>query len=316
MFERLAEFFLPPQRSTTAAEVDALFHFIHIVGFILFVGIVSAIVYFAIKYRRQSEDEVTPVITHNTKLEITWSVIPTILILIVFSWGFRGFLTVNTAPSDAYEINVNGVSWFWEFEYPDEGIRLTDELVVPVNQPIKLVMRSEDVLHSFFVPDFRIKKDVLPGRYTTTWFEATEIGESIVFCAEYCGTEHSTMDATIRVVSEEDFEAFLDEEAIDIEEIPLAELGELTFEQQGCMACHSTDGTPGAGPTLQGLYQSERTMDDGTTLTADEEYLRESIVDPRAQITEGYPANMPTFYGDRLSDREIDALITFIKELQ
>ncbi len=316
MFERIAEFLLPPQRSTVAADVDGLFHFIHITGFILFIGIVIAIVFFAIKYRRQSEDEVTPVITHHTGLEITWSVIPTILILIVFSWGFRGFLAQNTPPSDAYEINVTAVSWFWEFEYPDEGITLTDELIVPVDQPIKLVMRSEDVIHSFFVPDYRVKKDVLPNRYTTTWFEATEEAESIMFCAEYCGTEHSTMDATIRVVSEEEFQEFLDEEAVDLEELPLVEVGEVTFEQQGCTACHSVDGTPGAGPTLQGLYQSERTMDDGETLTADEDYLYESIVDPRARVTEGYPNNMPTFYGDRLSDREIEGLIEYIKELQ
>lgn len=316
MFERFAEFFLPPQRSTTAAEVDALFHFIHIAGFILFIGIVAAIVYFAVKYRRKSEDEVTPVISHNTKLEITWSVIPTILILIVFSWGFRGFLSVNTAPSDAYEINVTGVSWFWEFEYPDEGIMMTDELVVPVNQPIKLVMRSEDVLHSFFVPDFRIKKDVVPGQYTTTWFEATEVGESIMFCAEYCGTEHSAMDATIRVVSEEEYEEFLEEEAVDIEDMPLAELGEHTFQQQGCQSCHSVDGTPLVGPSMQGLYNTERELVDGSTVVADEDYLRRSIVDPRAEVTAGYPNNMPTFYGDRLSDREIDALVTYIKDLQ
>lgn len=312
MIDYLTEFLLPPQRSTSAADVDALFHFINITGFILLLGITITIIYFIIKYRRRSEDEVTPVIKHNTKLELTWSVIPVILILIVFSWGFRGFLDLNTPPENAYEINVTAFSWSWQFDYPGEG--MTNELVVPKDTPVKLTMRSDDVLHSFYVPDFRVKADVLPNRYTTVWFEATETGETHVFCAEYCGAEHSTMLADVRIVEQDEFDRWLEEDLGIDEDLPLVEVGEQTFERQGCQQCHSLDGTPGQGPSLQGLFGSQVELEDGTTLTADEDYIRRSLTSPQEEITAGFPPIMPAYA--HLSDREIDGLIEFIKEQQ
>lgn len=312
--ERLSELLLPPQRSTIANEVDALFHFINITGFILFAGIVIAILYFIFKYKRKSEEDVTPVITHNTTLEVTWSVLPAILVLIVFSWGFRGFLSQSTAPANSYEIYVTAGSWFWEFEYPSGG-KILNELYVPANQPVKLIMKSEDVLHSFFVPDYRVKQDVIPNRYTTLWFEVTEPGESIIYCTEYCGTQHSNMIATVFALDEADWEEWL-ETGLEIDEdMPLAELGEQTYTSAGCNACHSLDGSRRVGPSLAGLFGQEREFTDGTSAVADEAYIRESILEPQLRVTVGYPNNMPSYAG-RLSDRQIDGLIEFIKELQ
>ncbi|MEX1123282.1 MAG: cytochrome c oxidase subunit II [Balneolales bacterium] len=312
--ETFSEIFMPRRGSTGAADVDALFHFIHITGFILLAGITIAIIYFCIKYRRRSDDEVTPIITHNANLEITWSVIPLILILIVFSWGFRGYLTLFTPPSDAYEINVTASSWLWEFTYPDGGTS-ANELYVPANRPVKLIMRSNDVVHSFAVPDYRVKMDVIPNRYTTLWFEANEADTSQVYCTEYCGFGHSNMLAQVIALEEEDWEEWL-ETGLEVDmDMPLAELGEETYTSAGCNACHSTDGSPLVGPTFQGLFGSERPLQDGTTTTADEDYIRESVLDPMAAVVQGFAPSMPSYAG-RLSEREIEGLIEYIKELE
>ncbi|MEX0995136.1 MAG: cytochrome c oxidase subunit II, partial [Balneolaceae bacterium] len=205
---RLSDFMLPPARSTLASETDALFNFINLVSVILLLGITITIIYFAIKYRRKSSDDVTPVITHNNTLEITWSVIPLILVMIVFGWGYNGYLNLYTPPDEAYEVRAVAKTWLWEFRYQNGNVSV-GELHVPANRPVKLTMSSEDVIHSFYVPDFRIKKDVLPNRYTSVWFEATEAGESQVFCTEYCGTQHSNMLATVIIHEQEDFDTWL-----------------------------------------------------------------------------------------------------------
>lgn len=311
---RIIEYMLPPQRSTVAGEVDSLFAFINIAGFILFAGIMITILIFVIKYRRKSEDDVTPVITHNNILEITWTVIPIILILIVFGWGFRGFLTMSSPPSDAYEINVTAASWLWEFRYPNGGTTV-NEVYVPVNRPVKFIMRSDDVLHSLYVPDFRIKQDVLPNRYTTAWFQATETGESILYCTEYCGTAHSNMLATVNVLSSEDFAEWLETGLQVDEDMPLADLGRQTYTSAGCNACHTLDGTSRIGPSFLHLFMTDRNLADGSVVVADEDYLRRSILEPQAEVTAGYPNNMPSYAG-RLSERQIEGLIAFIKELQ
>ncbi len=311
---RIIEYMLPPQRSTVASEVDSLFTFINVAGFILFAGIMITILIFVIKYRRKSEDDVTPVITHNGILEVTWTVIPIILILIVFSWGFRGFLKLSSPPSDAYEINVTAASWLWEFSYPNGGTTV-NEVFVPVDRPVKFIMRSDDVLHSLYIPDFRIKMDVLPNRYTTTWFQATSTGEATLYCTEYCGTAHSDMLATVHVLSIEEFEEWL-ETGLEIDEdMPLADLGRQTYTSAGCNACHTLDGTDRIGPSFLNLFGSERELVDGSVVVADEDYLRRSILEPQAEVTAGYPNNMPSYAG-RLNERQIEGLIAFIKELQ
>jgi cytochrome c oxidase subunit II len=311
---RFSEFMLPPQKSTLAEYTDALFNFVNVTSLILLAGITFAIIYFAWKYRRRSEHDVTPVITHNNKLEITWSVIPLILVMIVFGWGLNGYMQLTTPPSDAYEIRVVGKSWLWEFHY-ETGFVSVNELHVPANRPVKLVMSSDDVLHSFYIPDFRIKKDVLPNRYTSLWFEATQIGESVIFCTEYCGTAHSNMLARAYVHSPEDFTTWLETAGSADDDLPAAELGEQLVVRNACNTCHSADGTRLVGPSFQGLWMGEREMQDGAVITADENYIRESILEPNANITAGFQPVMPSYAGT-LNDRQIDAIIEYIKTLQ
>lgn len=305
---------LPDARSTMAGEVDGLFHFINVTSIILLAGITFTIIYFAWKYRRRSDDDVTPVITHNSKLEVTWSVIPLILVMIVFGWGFSGYLNLTTAPDDSYEIRVVAKSWLWEFHYQD-GTVSVNELHVPADRPVKLVMISDDVLHSFFVPEFRVKRDVIPNRYTSVWFEAIGTGEYTIFCTEYCGRAHSDMLATVYVHTQEDFDTWLETAGGFDEDADPVEVGEMLVNRNGCMACHSTDGSRMVGPTFQGLWMSERTMQDGEVVTADENYIRESILEPNARINEGYDPVMPSYQGS-IGDREIDAIIEYIKSLQ
>ncbi|NBC25974.1 MAG: cytochrome c oxidase subunit II [Bacteroidetes bacterium] len=310
----LSEYMLPPARSTLAGETDALFHFINVTSFILLIGITIAIVYFSWKYRRRSDDDVTPVITHNSTLEITWSVIPLILVMIVFGWGFTGYMNLTTPPDNAYEVRVVGKSWLWEFHY-NNGKVSVNELNVPVDRPVKLVMSSDDVIHSFFVPDFRVKRDVLPNRYSSLWFEATETGESIIFCTEYCGTNHSQMDAVVNVMTQDDFETWVESgDSVD-ESVPPAERGEALVSRNGCNACHSADGSSGVGPSYLGLWESERPLANGETVTADANYIRESILQSDAKIVEGYDNVMPSYQGV-INDREIDDIIEYIKTLE
>ncbi len=311
---RLTEYMLPPARSTLASETDALFHFINVTSIILLVGITFAILYFAWKYRRKSEDDVTPVITHNNKLEITWSVIPLIMVMIVFGWGFSGYMNLVTPPDDAYEIRVEGASWNWRFFY-DNGAVSVNELNVPVDRPIKLIMSSTDVIHSFYVPDFRVKRDVLPNRYSSIWFEATETGQSVIFCTEYCGEQHSNMDGMVNVMSQDEFDTWLESgNAVD-ESIPPAERGEALVSQNGCNACHSVDGSSGVGPSFAGLWGSERTFQNAEPVTADENYIRESILESNAKILEGYDPVMPAYQGV-INDQQISDIIEYIKTLE
>ncbi len=310
---RLFEFMLPPAKSTLAGETDALFYFINSVSLILLIGITVAIIYFAWKYRRKSEDDVTPVISHNNKLEITWSVIPLVLVLIVFSWGYGTYVKKISPPSDAYEIRVVGKSWLWEFHY-ETGHVSVNELHIPKNRPIKLVMSSDDVLHSFYIPDYRVKMDVLPNRYTSVWFEVMEEGESIIYCAEYCGTAHSNMLAYTYVHSQEDFETWLEAAGSADDDLSPVERGEMLVTRNACDTCHSTDGTRLVGPTFQDKWGSEVELESGETVTFDENYVRESILEPNAKITRGYQPVMPSYAGS-LSDRDIDAIIEYLKTL-
>jgi cytochrome c oxidase subunit 2 len=253
------------------------------------------------------------VIKHNTALEVTWTVIPLILILIVFFWGFRGYVEMRNAPDNSYVVYVTANSFFWQFTHPN-GVQTTGELHVPNGRPVKLMMQSRDVIHSFFVPDFRIKQDVLPGRYTTAWFQTKNAGESVVFCTEYCGSGHSDMMAKVIAMEPNEFDVWLtDAKAESEKELPLAELGRQLYQQQGCMGCHSVDGSAMIGPTFAGLFGKERNFTDGTTAIADEEYLQESIYEPRNKIVVGYNPVMISYQGI-LNDQQVNALIEFIKE--
>jgi len=303
-----------PESSTMAGEVDALFYFIMYAGLVLLAIVTILAAFFVLKYRRSKRQTATSGVAHNTPLEIIWTVVPTILIIIVFIWGFRTYLKMNVAPKDALEIKVTAQKWFWTFDYP-EGNTSVNELVVPLDKPVKLTMSSKDVIHSFFVPDFRVKMDVLPNRYTITWFQPTRRGDFNIFCAEYCGKGHSEMLGTVKVVSPEEYAAWLEKGSTLGEGMTLAEMGAKLYTARACVTCHKIDGSASTGPTFKNLFGHQVPLENGTQVTADENYLRESMLNPMAKIVAGFQPVMPTYQGI-LKDREIDALIAYIKSLQ
>ncbi|MCP4632330.1 MAG: cytochrome c oxidase subunit II [candidate division Zixibacteria bacterium] len=309
-------FFLPPGSSTIASEVDAIFYFITYASIVIFGIVVFGMIYFSIKYshKKSNAEELTPGISHNIKLELLWSIIPGILVMIVFFWGFDVYMKMNVVPKDAIEIKVSGQKWFWSFDYP-EGITTVNELVVPLNKPVKLLMSSKDVIHSFFVPDFRIKMDVLPNRYTITWFEATHIGKHNLFCAEFCGDSHSDMIGTVRVVSEREYKEWLETSVESSDNVTPQELGAKLFVSKACRTCHSVEGKTLTGPHLDGVFGERIPLDDGRFVVVDENYIRESLLDPQASIVAGFQPVMPTYQGI-LKDRQVDALIAYIKSLK
>jgi cytochrome c oxidase subunit 2 len=304
---------MPPEGSTMASEVDSLFYFI-LWASVFFLAVVTfASIWFIIRYRRRGEPGLTTPIAHNTPLEVVWTVVPTILIVIVFIWGFRDFLKLNIIPHDAIEIKVTGQRWFWSFDYK-EGANTVNELVVPVDKPVKLLMSSQDVIHSFFVPNFRVKMDVLPNRYTITWFEATRTGEYDLFCTEYCGKGHSEMLGKVRVVTTSEYQKWLEEGSSMGEGVSLEEYGAQLYVKRACNTCHSIDGSANVAPTFKNIFGHDVFLSDGSRLSVDENYIRESILNPRAKIVQGYDPVMPTFQGI-LKDRQVDALIAYIKSL-
>lgn len=309
----LAAFWLPPAASTFASSVDNLFNFITLLNIFFFVLIVGAMAYFAVKYKRRSEDQKTSPIRGNHAIEIAWSAIPGVLLLVIFAWGFQGFMHMSVVPEDAEEIRVTGQKWSWAFTYPNGGT--SNELVVPVGEPVQLTMSSVDVLHSFYVPAFRAKRDVLPNRYTVLWFQSDEPGEYPVYCTEYCGTSHSEMVATVRVVERDAYEAFMDELGGCPDGESLEACGEVMYTRYACNSCHSNDGAGGVGPTFAGLYGTQRALADGTNVLADETYIANSIVNPADQVAEGFQPVMPGNYGQQLSEEQLNALVAYITSL-
>jgi len=310
----LRSLLLPPEGSSYAGHVDTLYLFIVLVSGFFFLLIAGLVSYFVWRYRRRGPDEITPFITHNFKLELVWSLIPLGIVILLFFWGLHGYVSAYVPPGEALEIQVTAKRWIWQFEYPD-GTRTLNEIHVPVGRPVRLVMTSEDVIHSFFVPGFRIKMDVVPGRYTEAWFLAKAEGVYTLLCAEYCGRGHSDMLGKIYVDSEAKFREWQEQGDERTRTMPLAELGALLYESRGCATCHSIDGSRREGPSFKGLFGHEVRFADGTTAIADENYLRESILEPQAKIVAGYQPIMPTFQG-LLREREIRALIEFIKAQQ
>jgi len=292
-----------------APKVDALWFFLVAVSGFFVTLIFFMIIFFAVKYRRRGEDERPRPIEGGFWLEVFWSVIPFGLTMVIFVWGAIIFVDIFSPPNDALEIGIVGRQWMWKAQHP-EGQREINELHVPVRQPVKLMMTSEDVIHDFFLPAFRLKQDVLPGRYTSLWFEATKAGVYPLYCAEYCGTQHSGMIGRVVVLEPADFEKWLSGGATGMS---MAELGESLFQRFGCAACHRATGTS-QGPSLAGLFGKTVELQQGITVTADENYIRESIVDPRAKIVAGYQPIMPTFKG-LVSEEAILQIIAYIKSL-
>lgn len=304
---------LPSASSTIANDVDALFNFILYAGTALFLIVTLGVVIFAWRYRRRGKAGLTDKKDHSLPLEIAWTAIPVVLIVIVFIWGFNGYMRMNVVPHNALEVKVTGQRWFWSFDYP-EGASSMNEMVVPVNRPIKLVMSSTDVIHSFFVPDFRVKMDLLPNRYTVAWFEATRTGIFPIYCAEYCGKGHSLMLGSVRVVDDSTYAAWIESNASFGEGLPLVEYGADLYQTAACYTCHTVDGTVKEGPSFVGRFDTEILLADGSRVTVDDNYIRESILSPRAKLAHGFAAVMPTYQGI-LKDRQIDALIAYVKSL-
>jgi cytochrome c oxidase subunit 2 len=323
--------------STLAPDVDNLYYLIYWVSVVTFVLVTGFMVYYVVKYRRRPGHKAMPT-GHNTVLEIAWTFSPLIFLAYLFHAGFQGYMKGVVAPVDALEIRVRAMQWSWEFEHPN-GTTVMNELMVPVNRPVKLIMSSSDVLHSFFIPQFRVKRDVVPGMYTTLWFEAvettTEDHPVYVFCAEYCGaplgivdgtvetgrnSNHSTMMANVKVVTDDEYTKFLQEgppmpAQCENSENPQACWGEFLYGQNGCRACHSTEpGVEHPAPSWAGLFGSQVHLTSGETRVADENYIMQSIREPQAEIVQGYAGiNMPPF---RLADRQIDAIIAYMRSLQ
>ena len=299
----------PVQASTLAPQVDHLLYFLLAVATFFTLLIFGAIFYFAVRYRRRSEHDLPQVVHGGLTLEILWTVIPFGLTMVMFTWGASIFFTASRPPDDALQIYAVGKQWMWKLEHR-EGRREINELHIPLGRAVRLAMTSEDVIHSFFVPAFRTKQDVLPGRYTTTWFEPTRAGRYHLFCAEFCGTRHSAMIGWVYVMEPRDYQTWLSGGA---GEGSLAENGKKLFEQLACDTCHKPDNS-GRGPNLTGIFGKNVPLTGGATVKADESYIRESILQPQSKIVAGYDPVMPTFQG-LVTEDQVLQLVEYVKSL-
>jgi len=299
----------PEQASSVAADVDNLYFFLLAVTAFFSTLIAGLVIYFAIRYRRRSEVELPEPITGSTKLETLWTVIPAIIVMVIFAWGAKVFLSLHRAPSDATPIYVVGKQWMWKLQHL-EGQREINELHVPVGRSVKLIMSSEDVIHSFYIPAFRVKADVLPGRYTSIWFKATKPGEYHLFCAEYCGTKHSGMIGKVVAMEPVAYETWL---GGGPREQSMTARGQFLFQNFSCHTCHRADGQ-GRGPALESIFGKTITLQNGQKVVVDDNYLRESILAPSSKVLAGYQPVMPAFQGVVNEDGLVQ-LLAYIKSL-
>jgi cytochrome c oxidase subunit 2 len=297
----------PEQASTMARNVDALYIFLLIVTGMMTLLIFICLIYFAARFRYRPGVPAEQ-IEGSHALEITWSTIPFLIFMVIFAWGAVVYFKERTPPADATEVYVVAKQWMWKLEHA-EGQREINELHVPVGRDVRMIMTSQDVIHSFFIPAFRIKQDVLPGRYTVAWFRATKPGTYHLFCAEYCGTQHSGMVGDIVVMEPAQYETWMNGGSTG----PLSATGEKIFAELGCVTCHRSD-TQGRGPSLHGVFGKPVQLEDGRTVTADENYLRECILDPGAKRVKGFQPIMPTFQG-LVTEEQVNALVAYIKSI-
>ncbi|SEL72625.1 cytochrome c oxidase subunit 2 [Stigmatella aurantiaca] len=321
--------FLPERASTFADRVDVLHYFVVGTTMVMSAGVGLAALFFFFRYRRRVPNQTTEYVTPDLKTEFLFVSVPLVFFLAWFAIGFRDFTWVTTPPKDAMDVYVMGKQWMWKFAYP-EGPNGVNVLHVPAHRPVRLLITSRDVLHSFYVPAFRIKMDALPGRYTQVWFEATKPGTYQVLCTEYCGLSHSKMLAEVVVLAPEDYEEWLKEQQrgrlqgrqdalADTSLVPpvarMAEQGEKLAVSQGCLKCHTVDGSQHVGPTFLGLYDREEKLADGQTVRVDEAYITQSMMDPGAHLVVGYQNVMPTYQG-KLQGPETAAIVEYLKTLR
>ena len=299
----------PESASSTSGGVDALYFFLLALSAFFATLICALIVYFGFKYRRKHVRERGAAIEGSLPLELVWTLVPLGLTMVLFVWGAKVYFAGLAVPADATDVTVVGKQWMWKLQHP-QGRREINELHVPVGEAVRLTMTSEDVLHSFYVPAFRVKQDVLPNRYTRMWFRPTRTGTYHLFCAEYCGTKHSGMIGSIHVLEPQDFERWLAGSTADE---PPAESGRKLFESLRCDTCHK-DAPDARGPSLHGLFGKAVALEGGATAVADEAYLRESILRPLAKVTKGYQPLMPTYEG-QLGEEQILQILAYVKTL-
>jgi cytochrome c oxidase subunit 2 len=300
----------PEAASSMADRVDGLYFFLLGVSAFFSLLIAGLIVYYAVKFRRRSPQSVGAQVSGGLALEIAWTVIPLLITMIIFVWGASIFFAMTHAPADTLNIYVVGKQWMWKFQHLD-GQREINELHVPLGRDVKIIATSEDVIHSMFVPAFRVKADVIPGRYVSIWFRATKPGRYHLFCAEYCGTKHSGMIGEVVVMEPAEYQAWLSGGA---QGGSLADAGQKLFNELACNTCHRPD-AQGRGPVLDGLLGKTVALQSGEMVVADEAYLRESILNPSAKITAGYQPIMPTFQG-LVTEEQLLQLIEYVKSLQ
>jgi cytochrome c oxidase subunit II len=317
----------PDSASTMAGEVDRLTLTLTLFSLVFAIPVAAQIVYFAIKYRRGSKVDRTGALPTSLRLETAWIVVPLFLALGIFTWSVGPYVRMYSMPAEGLDVYVVGLQWMWQFEH-STGQREINELHVPVGRKVRLTMISQDVIHSFYVPDFRIKRDVIPGRYTTVWFEATKPGSFHLFCAEYCGTEHSGMVGQVVVLEPRQYQDWLSQSPLEGQQpIPeaqgmgseataptsLANAGEALFQTAGCSTCHRMEGN-GAGPSLSGIWGHEQELATGETVLVDADYVRRSIIEPNAQVVAGYTPIMPSYAG-QLTEEELLRLVEYIRSL-
>jgi cytochrome c oxidase subunit 2 len=320
-------FWMPKAVNEPADASDLMFYSVLGLSIFFFVGITIAVIYFVLKYRHRPGHKAEPSAAHNDALEITWTVIPTIIVVFLFWYGWRSYIHVVTPPQKAVEIQVLAWRWNWQFTHAN-GVTDSD-LHIPVDTPVRLVMTSKDVLHSFYAPAMRVKQDVVPRRYTYAWLKATKPGTYRLNCAEYCGTAHAQMAcletdkktgaclrrATVVVHEKGDYERYLADKANALGNLPPEQLGKSVYEKKGCNACHTIDGSPRVGPSFKGSFGTDVKLADGTIVKMDENYIRESLMSPQAKARPGFPPSMPSFEG-QLKEKEIEGIIAFIKSLK
>src|ERR687885_1220697 len=297
----------PPQASSVAGQVDSLVLLLLVLSALISLGVFACLVVLAVRYRRRPGNEVGQRVTGTARVEAAWTIIPLGLAMVPFVWGARLYLAEAQPPADALEIYVVAKQWMWKAEQPD-GQSEIDSLHVPAGRAVKLTMTSQDVIHSFYVPAFRLKADVLPGRYTTLWFKATQPGQYMLYCAQYCGTDHAAMTGQVVALAPGDYANWLNTGATAFQS-PAAQ-GRKLFQQFGCVECHEA----GRAPPLQGLFGQPVLLSDGSTVIANENYIRQKLLTPGATIPAGYQPIMPSFAG-RLSEEDILALIAYIKSI-
>jgi cytochrome c oxidase subunit II len=322
--------FLPEQASTFAVDVDHLHYFVITVTMVASLGVAIVAIAFFWKFRRRRENQATPFVSPTAIFEVLAISVPLSFFLLWFAIGFRDFVKVSSPPPDAMDVYVQGKQWMWKFAYP-EGPNSIGVLHVPANRPVRLLITSRDVIHSFFIPAFRIKMDALPGRYTEIWFSATKLGRYQIFCSEYCGAQHSKMWAEVVVMAPEAFDEWIKEQQRGLvarQDVLADETGQVTQQgslaqwglhvaaRQGCLRCHNVDSTePATGPSWVDLYQQPTKLTDGREIIADEAYLTESMMEPTVKIVAGYQPLMPNYQG-KLSGPEAAAIVEYIKSLR